>query len=119
MASKVLAAAIRSRYGTLSKALMSAALARLGNESAITRSNSITRDTVLSPRSFPRADWRFALCPKPQLTIAVGEILTVQHWWPLLARLGTDRRTSALQQHLSPWCGSAASVSLVSTLQYA
>ena len=88
MASKVLAAAIRSRYGTPSKALMSAAPARLGNESPITRSNSITRDTVLSPRSIPRADWRFAPYPKPQLTIAVGEILTVRHWWPLSTLLG-------------------------------
>src|SRR5579872_6597463 len=116
MASKVLAAAIRSRYGTPSKASMSAALARLGKESPITRSNGITRDTVLSPRSFPRAGWGSAPYPKPQLTIAVGEILIVRHWWPLLARLGEGRRTSALRQRLIRLCGPAASVYLVPAL---
>src|SRR5438874_12114178 len=49
IASKVLAAAMRSAYGTFSKASTSAALARRGNDPLITRSNGSAWDMILLP----------------------------------------------------------------------
>jgi hypothetical protein len=72
----VLAAAIRSMYGTASKIFTSAAVARLGNAFPTTRSNNIAPDTVRSPWS-TSVKFLFAPIQSVSLSLAFVEIRSV------------------------------------------
>jgi hypothetical protein len=76
MASKVLAAAIRSMYGTASKIFTSAAVVRLGNAFPTTRSNSIAPDTVRSPWS-TSVKFPFAPIQSVSLSLALWKFVAV------------------------------------------